>query len=337
MIPFRKSDLPAVLPAEMTEIYEKIKTPVKHGPVIKWEESFTDSPTVFRKDGVFYMYFIAISKDCSVSGYETHLARSEDLLNWEYVGPVFRRDGLNRWDSRQCAGYAAFCDIEYGGTGEIHKINGSYYISYLAGNSDGYEPDPLCMGQARSSDPINPDGFSKFDLPILRPEDADSRENETKTLYKSFMFEDVLNASGHSFVNAYNAKAHDGKERIFLAVSDDGEHWERYGDGAVLDLVSGDPKMRITGDPQIICIGDIYVMLFFCYKDGQGAFDTFACSRDLVNWTVWKGEPLVKPAEEWENVHAHKPWFVRFGEVNYHFYCAVNSKNERFIAVASSK
>ncbi|MGN1451260.1 MAG: hypothetical protein ACI4XQ_04105, partial [Eubacteriales bacterium] len=236
-----------------------------------------------------------------------------------------------------CAGYAAFCDIEYGGTGEMHKINGSYYISYLAGNSDGYEPDPLCMGQARSSDPINPDGFSKFDLPILRPEDADSRENETKTLYKSFMFEDVLNASGHSFVNAYNAKAHDGKERIFLAVSDDGEHWERYGDRAVLDLVSGDPKMRITGDPQIICIGDIYVMLFFCYKDGQGAFDTFACSRDLVNWTVWKGEPLVKPTEDWENIHAHKPWFVRFGEVNYHFYCAVNSKNERFIAVASSK
>ena len=52
--------------------------------VIKWENDFTDSPTVFKKDGVFYMYFIAISKDCNVSGYETHLAKSDDLINWEY-------------------------------------------------------------------------------------------------------------------------------------------------------------------------------------------------------------------------------------------------------------
>ena len=63
MIPFRKNDLQCVTDAEMTEIYEKIKTPVKHGAVIKWENDFTDSPTVFYRDGVFYMYFIAISKE----------------------------------------------------------------------------------------------------------------------------------------------------------------------------------------------------------------------------------------------------------------------------------
>ena len=74
MIEFRKHSLPKVTASEMEQIYERIKTPVKLGAAVKWDEYMTDSPTVFQKDGMFYMYFIAIAKDHSVSGYETHLA-----------------------------------------------------------------------------------------------------------------------------------------------------------------------------------------------------------------------------------------------------------------------
>ena len=130
---------------------------------------------------------------------------------------------------------------------------------------------------------------------------------------------------------------HGSTERIFLAVSNDGESWERYGDRPVIDLITSDPRGRICGDPQIIRIDDIYVMLFFRYRDGEPAFNTFACSRDLINWTHWNGEPLIKSEYEWENLHAHKTWFVRSNEINYHFYCAVNDKNERFIALATSE
>ena len=337
MIPFRTNIIKKITDSEMNDIYNKIKTPVKHGAVIKWENDFTDSPTVFQKDGVFYMYFIAISKDTKVSGYETHLASSTDLLHWNYLGPIFRRNDLNHWDSKQCAGYAAFKDIAFDGTNALESIGGRYYITYLAGNSDGYEPDPLYMGQAFTYDPTNPDAFTRFDEPILRPDDDDARNLETKTLYKSCLFRDVLGVTGYPYVNIYNGKAQNHTERIFLAVSEDGEHWERYGDRAVLDMTLIDPDTRIAGDPQIVCIGDIYVMFFFHFTAGRGAYDTFACSRDLVNWRVWDGEPLIAPTEEWENVHAHKPWFIRHNGVNYHFYCAVNKNNERYIAVATSK
>ena len=283
------------------------------------------------------MYFIAISKDCAVSGYETHLAKSYDLLHWEYISPIFRRDGKNRWDSKQCAGYAAFPDVRYDGTGELCKIGGSYHISYLAGNSDGYEPDPLYMGLARSTDPTDPDGFYRLPEPILRPDDPDAREMERKTLYKSFLFEDVLGVTGYPHVNAYNAKANDNAERIFLAVSRDGEHWERYGDRHVLDMKEHDPSTVIAGDPQILCVDGLYVMLFFHSAKGRGAYNTFACSHDLVHWRVWDGAPLVAPTEPYDNIHAHKSWFIRRGDVNYHFYCAVNDRNERFIALATSK
>ncbi len=336
MIPFLQHDLPPVTGEEMTALYEKLKTPVKLGPVMKWENDLTDSPTVFRYDGKFWMYFIAISKDVSVSGYETHLATSDDLVHWDYVGTIFRRNDLNRWDSKQCAGYAAYMDIAYDGTAELQPVNGSYYISYLAGNSDGYEPDPLYMGLAKTKDPTDPDGFTRFPAPILTPHDADARELERKTLYKSFLFRDEAQITGHPYVNIYNAKDLASRERIFLAVSDDGETWERYGDGPVLDLMTGDPTGRITGDPQIVKLDDVYVMLFFHFKGGKPAFDTFAASRDLMHWTVWDGEPLIDAVLPFENVHAHKPWFVRWEGKSYHFYCACNDKGERFIALATS-
>jgi predicted GH43/DUF377 family glycosyl hydrolase len=337
MIPFKTTNLPtSVSPEVMEDIYKTIQTPIKHGAVMKMENDFTDSPTVFRRDGMFYMYFISISKDTSVSGYETHMAKSADLVNWEYCGTIFRRNDLNRWDSKQCAGYAAYPDIRWDSAGELQQVAGAYHISYLAGNSDGYEPDPLYMGLARSEDPTNPQGFVRFPEPILRPEDEDSRPFEDRTLYKSFMFCDPALTTGYPYVNVYNAKGQDSKERIFLAVSEDGEHFERYGHRAVLDLSQAPHPAIITGDPQIIRIGDVYVMLFFRLDHNLKAYDTFACSYDLANWTVWEGEPLVSSVEEWENTYAHKPWFIRYEGVNYPFYCAVNSKGERFIAMAHS-
>ena len=78
-------------------------------------------------------------------------------------------------------------------------------------------------------------------------------------------------------------------------------------------------------------------MFFFRYRKDEPAFNTFACSKDLKNWTVWDGKPLIESENEWENVHAHKTWFIHSNGVNYHFYCAVNDNNERFIAVATSE
>ena len=38
------------------------------------------------------MLYITISKDVNVSGYETHLAKSEDLINWEQYCTILRRN-----------------------------------------------------------------------------------------------------------------------------------------------------------------------------------------------------------------------------------------------------
>ena len=332
MIPFNKKLDKVVDEKTMESVYNMVKTPKKYGAVMKYDDFYCDSPTLFKYNGLWYMYYITISKKVANSGYETRLAVSHNLFDWKEIGIMFSRDNSQKWYSRQMGGYAAFVNNEFGGDNEIHSINGKYYMSFLGADMDGYEPDPLLMGLAWSSEPTK--NFKRLENPILRPDDVDSRQYERKTLYKSFMFEDVLNTTGYSYVNAYNAKDITNRERIYLAVSSDAEKWERYGKTPIIDDVTNNEKAIISGDPQIVRINDLYVMFYFRYNKGQGAYNTFACSYDLITWTKWDGEPLIKPEYNWENVHAHKSYVIKVNENVYHFYCAVNNKDERFIALA---
>ena len=96
----------------------------------------------------------------------------------------------------------------------------------------------------------------------------------------------------------------------------------------------------ITGDPQVIRIGDLWVMNFYAYSGKQPAYDTFAVSEDLVNWTIWNGEPTIKAGGMGaiDDRHAHKPWLVKHNGIVYHFYCArSNDGTPRCIALATSK
>jgi hypothetical protein len=72
------------------------------------------------------------------------------------------------------------------------------------------------------------------------------------------------------------------------------------------------------------------------WKDTKGAFNRFACSRDLVHWTEWKGDDLIASSEPYDDMFAHKSCVIKYNGVVYHFYCAVNKKDQRGIAVATS-
>lgn len=320
---------------KMKAVYNTIKTPYKYGAVIKDEAYMTDSPSVFRYNNKWYMYYIMIDKNTQNSGYETHLASSDNLVVWKYEGKLFERKNDGHWDSKQKAGYAAFVDINFDNSNEIQMINQKYYIAYLGGNLDGYETDPLSMGLAFAKTPLGE--FTRFENPIMTPSDSDAREYETLTLYKSNMFADDAMVTGHKYVNAYNAKAPDTKERIYLAVSDDGENWRRYLDKPIIDETRSIDNLLISGDPQIVKFDNLYVMFYFRCIKGSGAYNTFACSENLVDWTIWDGEPLIKSELSWENVYAHKSSVVKHNGIVYHYYCAVNDNGERFIALATSE
>jgi len=59
-----------------------------------------DSPTIFRKNDVWYMTYIVFDGQ----GYETWLSESDDLLNWESKGKILSFTE-NTWDANQKARY----------------------------------------------------------------------------------------------------------------------------------------------------------------------------------------------------------------------------------------
>jgi predicted GH43/DUF377 family glycosyl hydrolase len=321
---------PAVSAADMQRVYDEVRTPYKYGIVLpRGEGESVDCPNIFRHGDKWYMLFVAIKNKV---GYETYLAESEDLVHWKRLGKVLPFADAG-WDQWQADGSIALVDPTWGGSSELQQSDGKYWMSYFGGAKQGYEPDPLSIGLAWTTTPTELRPWTRLaENPVLTPDQADARPFEKATLYKSQILWDKAEMLGYPFVMYYNGKQQgQGIERIGMAVSKDMVHWLRYGPGPVIDNRKG-----ISGDPQIVHMGDLWVMFYFGFLWKPGAFDTFACSRDLVHWTKWDGPNLISSSEPWDKTFAHKPWLVKHNGVVYHFYCAVGTEG-RAIALATSK
>jgi hypothetical protein len=331
----------------MQQIYEEVKTPHKYGLVLAPSDNKhkMDCPTVFRKNGKWYMSYLVYDGKTGKDGrgYETWLAESNDLLHWNTLGRMlsFPEEGSKRWDANQRAGYVALIDHQWGGTYEPQRFDNKYWMSYFGGAGRGYEQGRLEEGIAYTEGDITQAHEWKIlEKSILSPLDADKGWWENITQYKSSVIWDKQNTFGSPFVLFYNAggvnPANNVKaERIGIALSDDMLHWKRYEGNPVLNHEEG-----ITGDGVIQQIGNVYVMFYFgaFWKNRPyKAFNTFACSYDLVHWTDWAGEDLISPSEKYDNLFAHKSYLVKWNGTVYHFYCAVNEDDQRGIALAVSE
>lgn len=318
----------------LRQLYEEVKTPYKYGIVLRGEPGeLVDCPNVFRHGGHWYMVYVA-NKDRI--GYQTYLARSDDLLHWDKLGRVLSFSAQG-WDKWQADGGLALYDTRWEGSHELGTHEGRYWFSYLGGALQGYETDPLSIGIASTDDPSAPREWTRLpENPVLSPSQADTRDFEHVTLYKSAIVRDESGGLGAPFVMFYNGKsAPSGVESIGIAVSDDLRTWRRYGHGPVVQNVGSAP-WAISGDPQLVRYGDLWVMFYFGAFWKPKAFDTFACSYDLVHWSKWDGPHLIEPSEPYDQEFAHKPWVLKHEGVVYHFYCAVGTEG-RVIALATSK
>jgi predicted GH43/DUF377 family glycosyl hydrolase len=326
---------------KMKAIYEEVKTPYKYGMVIvpQNDSQKIDCPTVFRRGNRWYMSYIVFNG----RGYQTWMAQSNDLLNWSTIGCVLPFDeDSTRWDANQKAGYVSLIDTRWGGDYSLDSYKGKYWMSYFGGQEKGYEAGLLSLGMAYTSAEPTTHKWHRLDKPVLTSLDKDVRWWENKKQFKSTVIWDKQKTTGYPFVMYYNANgdtAKDNKktrwfERIGMAVSNDMTNWKRFQKEPVVHHPVG-----ITGDPQIQKIGDVWIMFYFgaFWEDRKGAFNRFACSYDLVNWTDWKGDNLIESSEPFDDLYAHKSYVVKHNGVVYHFYNAVNKKEQRGIAVATSK
>ncbi len=332
----------AVSAIKMQEIYDEVKTPYKYGLVMvpSDNQNKMDCPTIFKKGGFWYMTYVIFAG----RGYETWMSKSKDLLNWTNLGRIMSFSEETDWDANQKAGYTSLGSTTWGGNYKIKKYDGKYWMSYFGGKEKGYEVEPLSISMAYTTkDPAEIHEWQRLKSPVLTANDTDVRwwENRSK-LFKSTVIEDKQQITGYPFVMYYNAvgdSLKDNKktrwyERIGMAVSNDMQQWKRLGKDPVVHHPVG-----ITGDPIIQKINGTWVMFYFgaFWQDRQGAFNRFAASNDLINWTDWTGNNLIESSESYDALYAHKSFVLKHKGVVYHFYCAVNKKDQRGIAVATSK
>ncbi len=313
----------------MQSVFEQVRTPYKYGVVFRHPDStkMIDSPTIFREGNRWYMTYIVFDGQ----GYETWMAESTNLLNWETKGRIMSFSD-STWDANQKAGYVSLVNTEWGGDYSVEKYQDRYWMTYLGGNSAGYEKGMLKIGLAHTDEHRILKEWERHQEPILSPEDQKARWFENKTIYKSLVIMDEEKHTGYPFVMYYNAKGDTASyESIGMAVSDDMVKWKRFGDDPVITRYSG-----ICGDAQIAKMDDLYVMFYFGAFWKPGAFERFACSYDLIHWTDWQGPDLIAPSEPYDEKYAHKPWVIKWNGVVYHFYNAVGDQG-RVIALATSK
>lgn len=324
----------------MEQVYAEIKTPYKYGLIMvpPHDTLKYDCPTVFKYNNQWFMTYIVYDG----RGYETWLAKSENLLDWETLGTIlsFNSD-TTAWDSDQAAGYNSLQDITWGGSYELEKYDNKYWISYFGSNSKGYERGLLSIGMAYTEEsPAHVHEWTRVKEPVLKPTDSDVRWWENSVMYKSSVIQDKEKLTGYPFLMYYNARGDSinparGAERIGVAGSHDMINWERFIEKPMMNHHKG-----ITGDALIQKMNDLYVMFYFGAfwpgTEGISAWNRFACSYDLINWTDWNGPHLIEPSEEYDNRFAHKSFVIKENGIVYHFYNAVNELNQRGIAVATS-
>ena len=336
-----------IMESEMERIYEEVKTPYKYGMVVAPADNYhkIDCPTVFQENGKWYMTYVVYNgKDGTDGrGYETWLAESEDLLNWNTLGRLlsYKDDG---WDMNQRGGFPALIDWTWNGDYHIGTYKGKHWMTYIGGHGTGYEAvkEPLNIGIAwTQSDITKAHEWMSANKPLLSISDKDIQWWEKLVQYKSTIYDDPKKTLGKRFVMFYNAgginPANNLKaERIGIALSDDLKKWKRY---ACNPVFANEVGGIITGDAQITKMGDLYVMFYFMAYDPSrkyNAFNTFAVSRDLIHWQRWEGDDLIWPTKKYDEMFAHKSYVMKHKGVVYHFYCAVNNDGQRGIALATS-
>ncbi|MBQ2842894.1 MAG: beta-galactosidase [Alistipes sp.] len=332
----------------MAEVYEEARTPYKYGLVIAPETNNAkiDCPTLFREGDKWYMTYVLYNGKGAKDGrgYETYLAESENLLEWKTLGKVLEWPEKG-WDMNQRGGFPALVDMEWGGSYELQQFKNRRWMTYIGGAGRGYEAveAPLNIGLAwTKQDPTEAHPWQTPKGPILSIEDEDVQWWESLVQYKSMVYLDRSESLGAPFVMYYNAGGKNPEtgykgERIGIALSKDMKKWERYAGNPIF---SHEAQGTITGDAQIVKMGDVYVMFYFsAFNPARPylAYNTFACSYDLVTWDDWLGDDLIYPTKPYDEMFAHKSFVVKHDGVVYHFYCAVNNDEQRGIAVATSR
>jgi predicted GH43/DUF377 family glycosyl hydrolase len=250
-------------------------------------------------------------------GYQTGLASSSDLIQWQREGMIFGRGPVGSPTEYNAALNCVMRDNELVGPGTLKRVNGRFIGVYHAYPRPGLEEGAAVIGICYSDDLYHWEAGPA----ILTPQDG--ADWESGGLYKPWLIEH----EGIYFL-FYNAKNHaEGGwiEQTGMATSHDLLHWERYAGNPVLPVgPEGAIDDIFASDPCVFLHRGLWWMYFYTLGSDGKARDSAAYSRDLFNWTKTNAVLIdVGAPGSIDDVYAHKPGIIAKEGTLYHFYCAV--------------
>lgn len=291
----------------------------------------TDVPTVYRLPGddAWYMSFIGFDG----RGYQSFVAKSEDLLHWRHLGLAmgFGPEGEFDHGGRVLGAYL-YESSDLTAPRLLKRHQGTYWSLYGAyPRQGGYELRPGYEGVAVSDDGLT--WRRAKDDYVLSVHDEDCGEWEKDCIYQPWLVE-------HEglYYNFYNA-ANGNVEQTGLATSTDLLTWRRHPGNPVVRNTPGGYDEQFCSDGKVFWDEDHWVMIYFGVGRG-GAHIMAAFSTDLRHWTVHP-EPLYKAGGNpsgLDRQYAHKASIVHepTSDTFFMFYNAVGDRG-RGIGLLTSR
>lgn len=316
------------------------RTPYKYGKLVlaaskeagAFDGKAVDDPFVFRHEDAFYMLYIGFDG----TGYQTGLAKSQDLVHWDRVACVARRDPQSQYTRYNIALSCAVRQDQLTSPGKLKKVHGRYLGAWNAYPGAGYEEGAAVIGLAWS------DNLLHWELtePILFPQDGAPWEHGG--LYRPNLIE-----HDGTFYLYYNAKTdpvpkHGWREQTGVATSRDLKKWTRYAGNPILK--NGGPDSwdsRFASNPFVVQNKNVWGMYYYGLDSHGVARELLALGRDPFHFSK-VDEVMIdvgRPGSV-DETYAHKPGVIYHDGALYHFYCAVSGKwphEVRGISVARSK
>lgn len=319
------------------------RTPYKYGKLVlgaaadsgAFDSKSVDDPFVFLHQGMFHMLYIGFDG----TGYQTGLAKSADLVNWQRVACVARRDPNSKYTRYNVALSCIVREDELTSPGRLKKVRGRYLGAWNAYPGAGYETGAAVIGLAWSDDLLH----WELTDPILFP--ADGAPWEHGGLYRPNLVE-----HDGTFYLYYNAKtdplpksAGGGwREQSGVATSRDLKTWTRYAGNPILP--NGGPDSwdaRFASNPFVVQHKQLWAMYYYGLDRHGVTRELLALGRDPYHFER-VNEVMIAPGPPGsvDETYAHKPCVIYHEGALYHFYCAVSGKwphDVRGISVARSK
>ena len=318
------------------------RTPYKFGKLVLSASSdpnafdckSVDDPFVFLHAGQFHMLYIGFDG----AGYQTGLAKSSDLVTWERVACVARRNPTSKYTRFNIALACVVREDGLTSRGRLKKVRGRYLGAWNAYPDAGYEAGAAVIGLAWSDDLLH----WELTDPILFP--ADGAPWEHGGLYRPNLIE-----QDGVFYLYYNAKTDTlpkskgggWREQSGVATSTDFKTWTRYEGNPILR--NGGPESwdaRFASNPFVVRDKNLWGMYYFGFDMHGKARELLALGRDPYHFTK-VNEIMIDlgPPGSVDETFAHKPCVIYHDGALYHFYCAVSGKwphEVRGISVARS-